>query len=284
MKIAYLIVAHHNFAHLKRLIQSLQDADAQFFIHIDSRASFSSTGWPNNVHFIKRQKVFWGTISQVEVTLNLLKAAKLKKAEYFCLLSGTDYPVKPLKEFYTKLAFEKVEYINILEGAQPSKPMTRLSRFYLPNFDKRAKGFRATFIKLMEKAVTVFLPKAKPPLPVFVGSNWFILSDGCVAYMLKYLEQNPSYLSYFKYTLCPDESFFQTLIGNSEFRKMCLHNLTYTDWEVENPPAEIEKRHVQLLQTTSHFTDIYGAYTPYFARKFGANGAEICTLIDKELR
>ena len=36
MKIAYLILAHNNYNHLKKLVNALNDGNGVFFIHIDN--------------------------------------------------------------------------------------------------------------------------------------------------------------------------------------------------------------------------------------------------------
>ena len=40
----------------------------------------------------------------------------------------------------------------------------------------------------------------------------------------------PEILEFFKHTVCPDESFFQTIVMNSPFKTTQKNNLTFVDW------------------------------------------------------
>jgi hypothetical protein len=84
--------------------------------------------------------------------------------------------------------------------------------------------------------------------------------------------------------LCPDESYFQTIIGNSPFFRTCKTNLTYTDWSSIPAPALINQRHIELFKENIEFNGFYGPYTPFLARKFADNRANIVEIIEKELR
>ncbi|MDH2207311.1 MULTISPECIES: beta-1,6-N-acetylglucosaminyltransferase [unclassified Empedobacter] len=77
IKKIYLIQAHQYPHQLLRMINSLQDTDVVFYIHIDIKSDlnlFTSVIKSDNVFFIKdRVDCIWGDFSQVKATLNLLK-------------------------------------------------------------------------------------------------------------------------------------------------------------------------------------------------------------------
>src|SRR5262249_42615394 len=64
-----------------------------------------------------------------------------------------------------------------------------------------------------------YMPKRKFPkgMVPYGGSDWWSLSYDCAAYVLKFVEENPRYKRFFKYTHSPCELFFQTIILNSEW-------------------------------------------------------------------
>jgi len=121
MKVAFLIMAHHQLGHLANLIEALNCDWIHFFIHVDKKVDITEflrlIPRYANIIFLKnsqRIQVYWGGYSQVIATLNLLKVAQ-KCGEYFdrfCLLSGSDFPIKKIS--YIKSAFDtKEEFIRI---------------------------------------------------------------------------------------------------------------------------------------------------------------------------
>lgn len=285
MEVAYLIMAHSNYEHLQRLVDAMQHKGAHFLLHIDKKAAAPKLKRAANLSFIDSQRVYWGGFSQVEVTLRLLQTAlKNTGAQYFAFLSGVDYPIKPVNSFLELLAGSQAEFINIREGFQPTKPATRLTNFHFQRIERRKNSLPSLAARAVEKALALTGYKKQIPFKPFVGSNWFILSRDCIQYIFRYIAENPHYLKFHKQSLCADESFFQTIIGNSSFRESCCHNLTYADWSVPAPPAEIGIKHIELFQEEKFQEDMYGKFEPYFARKFSDNSKEIIDLIEQKLR
>lgn len=67
---------------------------------------------------------------------------------------------------------------------------------------------------------------------LYGGSQWWSITREAVAYIFNYLEANPSYITFYYNTFVPDESFFQTILLNSDFfrKKIINNNLRYIDW------------------------------------------------------
>jgi hypothetical protein len=53
-------------------------------------------------------------------------------------------------------------------------------------------------------------------VPYFGSQFWAITMD-CAKMVRKYVRDHPQFLKYHKYSWAPDEHFFHTIIGNSEF-------------------------------------------------------------------
>lgn len=105
MKQAILIVAHKNPEQLKRLIGYFR-GECEIYIHIDRRSSISLEererlrSLPGVKAVVSRYRVRWGGYSILRVEMLLLKLAlKMGNAGYFHLISGQDYPIRPLSEF-----------------------------------------------------------------------------------------------------------------------------------------------------------------------------------------
>jgi len=283
MKICYLILAHNNFNHLNRLIDALNDADSSFYIHIDKKSQQNYIPQSNNVRVIPtRINIHWGGFSMVEATLALMQYGTKHSADadYFILLSGVDYPIRSKEFLYTQLK-EGKEYIDIAPVPVPYKPLDRYEHYFFDFKRRNAKLYHPLiFTEVLLKKLRI---KRKPPFKVYAGTQWFALTNKCVQYILKTVEQDKRYVQFFKHTLVPDEAFFQTIIGNSPFLEQTRASLTYTDWEVPVPPATIEERHIEFLKTHIQFNDEYGQRFPYFARKFDDNSSALLEKIEQEL-
>ncbi|WP_108823101.1 beta-1,6-N-acetylglucosaminyltransferase [Dysgonomonas sp. Marseille-P4361] len=284
MNICYLILAHNNFDHLNRMIDSLNDSDENsFYIHIDKKVSQYTIQAQDNIHIIPtRIDINWGGYTMIEATLALIEYAieSSPKADYYILISGVDYPIRK-KSFLLEQLEKGKEYIDIAPVPAPFKPILRYEYFYFDYNRRNLKPYNPLF--LTEVLLKKLKIKRKAPFKLYAGTQWFALTNKCIQYILKIVEEDKRYEQFFKHTLVPDEAFFQTIIGNSPFMEHTAASLTYTDWEVENPPAIIEERHIEFLKKTIEFNDEYRQRFPYFARKFDNNSKEITEKIKKEL-
>src|SRR3954469_24684618 len=100
MMIAYLILAHENPRLLERMIRGLSCAWCGFFLHIDGKSHLADFRLIDGetVHFSdERIEVSWAEYSMDEAILLLLEQALecRTRYDYFVLLSGSDYPIKP---------------------------------------------------------------------------------------------------------------------------------------------------------------------------------------------
>lgn len=283
MKICYLILAHNNFKHLDKLIESLSDIDSSFFVHLDKKVIEKYSPVSKQTFVIpQRHDINWGGFSMIEATLDLMKFAtsKVPDADYFILISGVDYPIRS-KSFLLSLLNKGKEYIDIAPVPQPHKPIERYEHYFF-DFDRRnLKHYNPKF--LLEVLIKKLGIKRKAPFPVFAGTQWFGLTRKCTEYILETVERDSKYIEFFRHTLVPDEAFFQTIIGNSPFYQNTASSLTYTDWEVPVPPATIDDRHVDFLKNHIEFNDEYGKRFPFFARKFNDDSSPIIEKIQREL-
>lgn len=283
MKICYLILAHNNFRHLDRLIKALTDEGSSFYIHIDKKSEEVYTSSSGNIHVIpERVDINWGGFSMIEATLALLNYGTTHSpdADYYILISGVDYPIRS-KEFLSDLLEKGKEYIDIAPVPVPYKPIERYEYYYLDYDRRNLKHYNPKF--LAEVLLKKFKIKRKAPFKIYAGTQWFALTQGCVQYILETINKDRRYIDFFRHTLVPDEAFFQTIIGNSPFYEHTASSLTYTDWEVPVPPANIEERHIGFLKTHIEFNDEYGQRFPYFARKFNDDNEKLLGKIEKEL-
>jgi glycosyltransferase involved in cell wall biosynthesis len=120
IKLAYLIVAHHQPNHLARLIRALDDEHSYFFIHIDDKvplAPFQDVvpERPNIVFLTDRVAVEWGQFNVVQALLKLIHAAVAcdQAFKYYTVLSGSDYPIKHKQEISARLQASDCQFLRI---------------------------------------------------------------------------------------------------------------------------------------------------------------------------
>lgn len=137
MKLAFLIQCHKNADQINQLIGALSHPDIDLYIHVDKKSEITQQIRINNSNVTilsdeERVDVRWGTFSQVQATLNLLKRSYRKKYDFYWLISGQDFPLVSAESIIMKLSSTKGEYnfINLFVSKNNgAKKCT--------NFDKR---------------------------------------------------------------------------------------------------------------------------------------------------
>jgi hypothetical protein len=255
MKVAIIILAHNKPEQLNRLIRHLKHDDIDIFIHIDkknnSMKKHIDINSPNIKVINNSVSVYWGTFSQIQATLNSLEEARIKnRYDYYFLLSGQDYPIKTTEYILNFLKNSKgmnfIEFKEIYEKGWGSERLSKyyyillreLNSKYLLNtswFGKRVLyRIIQEFIVFLENSTTgvAKLLKKKPTdflkIPLYGGSQWWILSSEAIDCIMKYIGTQESFVKGMKRSLIPDEVFFQTILSNSDLvTKMENKNYRY---------------------------------------------------------
>ncbi|MEO8256941.1 MAG: beta-1,6-N-acetylglucosaminyltransferase [Acidobacteriota bacterium] len=280
---AYLILAHSNLAGLGRLIASLNDAKSSFYVHVDAKATESYTSALGNVTVLgDRGDVNWAGYSQLQAEVKLLRRAIESEADYYLLISGADYPIRPNRFLYDLLGSGR-EFISTCAVPAEHKPMSRFDSYYF-DYDRRGRSLTHYGLRFAEAVGRAAWKKKTIPFQLYAGSSWFALTRAAVRHVLATLENDPRYDEFFRTSLSPDEAVFQTILANSRFKDSITHNLTYTDWSTNPAPAILTEKHIELFQKQVTFRSVYGEYQPFFARKFDVRNTGILDLVDRELR
>ncbi len=249
MKVAFLIIAHDQPAHLKRLIRFLSSDWGRIFVHIDKKVDIAAfregIEKHKNIIFLgdkERVSINWAGYSQVEATLNLLDAS-LNCGEHFdrfCLLSGSDFPVKPLRdikeEFDSKKEFMSVDML--LDGSGTKRKF--VSRLHFMD-------------SALFKAIG-WLPKIPrkvyAEISLYHGCALWALTEGCIKYIVEFLQDNDAYIAFCKHTLSSDEIFFTSIVKKSPFAENITH-----DFEKSKPPHNYISRN----EHGCHYIDWHAA-------------------------
>jgi len=290
---AYLIIAHHQFSLLEKIIRLLDNERNDIYIHIDKKVEgfdeqpFYEAVKYSNIYFVKRISVSWGGFSQIKCELELLRSAVKGNYQYYHLISGVDLPLKKQNEIFD--FFDKnngCEFVQYGTKTVGSDILDRI-KFYYPLQEYYAsKGETTRFIadKLLNLQRRLKINRIRTSsLTIQKGPQWFSITDKLAQYVLSCEKQ---IYSLFRYSYCCDEVFMQTLVVNSEFKRNLylkdkndsyLGCMRYIDWERGCPYIFRKSDYDQLVNS------------PFlFARKFDVGvDSEIIdrlfnTLVEKE--
>ena len=89
---------------------------------------------------------------------------------------------------------------------------------------------------------------------------------------------NQEYINFYKKTRIPDESFFQTILCNSQFKSKLKPAVMYTDWSDGIAPKVLELSDIKSF--SNKVIGSYGVYKPFFARKFNDTSNGIIRYLD----
>jgi hypothetical protein len=229
IRIAFLILAHRNADQIERLCSRLRPHGV--FVHVDAQAVDFPTNQlaelPGVTVISPRRAVHWGDFSMVEATITLLSAARaVGSFDRYVLLSGECYPAKPIAALEeTFEADPRREWITLTPIAAGSDLETMTGRRWRMAPLIRARGLDAKLRGAWNKASKMFgrdLRREIGATPYF-GSQWFALSARCVGMILKFVPAHPEFVHAYRSVYAPDEHFFQTIIGNSEFGASAIH-------------------------------------------------------------
>lgn len=223
MKIAFLILAHTDPNQLERLMRAI-NLNCRIFIHLDKKVdihNFSGIELPSNAEFIKeRTKVDWAGFNMIKATLSLMQSAldSGEKFTHLALMSGLDYPIKPISALQD-LLFQNtnrqfIRFIDIEDS--PEYYLPRAQKYYY--FDRFLPRYDTQLRKLISATMNLFLRKSLlKGIKHAYGSQMWAITPPCAAYILDFVKDNNEFIHWHKSSMAPDETFFHTIIANSPF-------------------------------------------------------------------
>jgi hypothetical protein len=226
---AFLIMAHKNFEQVSLLLQLLDDARFDIYLHIDKnvatfpRESLHKSVDKSNLTLLHDVGVVWGDPSQIRCEQALLDAAMSsgKQYSYLHLLSGQDLPLKSNDEiccFFEKHQGKQFVSINHSDVDGSLTP-DELSRFHTYRFFAkrgRQRPWREIGDILSHAQMLLGINRDRScTIKHGKGANWFSITGDFAQYVL---DQWPLVENHFmSHTLCCDELFLQTVLLNSPF-------------------------------------------------------------------
>jgi hypothetical protein len=278
---AYVILAHKNLEQLPRLVRTLDTGRASFFLHIDKKTDISpyrqelgEIDKQPNVQFVKRYHCPWAAFGIIKAQRTAMQTALRTnpRLTHFTLLTGQDYPIKPPDEIDL--------YFDAHRGTSFIKQRKKLIRVRYKNWYLHFAGrHRRVSAKLLNRVgIERRIPDGLRPVK---GPAFFTLSRECTEYALRFFEENPRYVKFFKHTKHPDEYFWHTILLNSPLRETVENKtLRYEPFEEQKP----FRAHGRVL-SNADLTKLKAVSSKrFFAKKFDTTrDPDILDLIDRDI-
>lgn len=226
---------------------------------------------PGVIDVSQKYHVNWAGFNILKTEIYMLrKALELSDFKYVHMLSGNDYPIKPLSYFLHYFNNTDREYIACNHMPNPridDNTFARFQKYFFPDFfvvknDGDVAKLWNIANKLAKYGIKRKIPDQFPHL--YDGSQWFSLSRKCIEGLLQYTSKHPSFYRHMRFCYAPEEIYINTYVMNFiPKEKIGCNNLRYIYWPFLNA------QHPKTL-TENDFLDF--AFTDaMFVRKIDMN-------------
>ena len=211
---AYIISAYKRPDLLFRLVSALGDAPTA--IHVDRRSPIfyevhERLGGLDHIELLQRHVCKWGRFGHVRASLKGLRWLRQTDCSHAILLTGQCYPLVSKAEIARELR----------DLGQRSR--IRMQPFPLPQWANERGGYdrvERIYFQLWGSETMRFLPRVRRRVPrglhPWGGGGYWCMSRRHADHVLDTVDRVPGLRRFFERTLIPDETFFHTILGNSE--------------------------------------------------------------------
>lgn len=269
MKHAFLILAHNEFGLLQTLVDCLDDARNDLFVHIDRKVAALPSLHSQHAGLKvidRRVDVRWGDYSMVEAELALFKeAAACGPYRYYHLISGVDLPLMTpdaMHRFFEE--HDGKEFIGYTLTEMDAMLVRRMQRWHpFPRHFSRKRNAWSAPRALCLKVQELLGIKRNRDVDFKKGTQWVSVTEAMVQYLL---ERKAWVKKTFTHTFVPDECVFQTLAWMSPLRD----NIYDTTSDAAGCLRAIGWRDDELYDWSAADYDKLAASGAVFARKFNS--------------
>jgi hypothetical protein len=282
MKHAYLIIAHHEFELLQKLIYALDDERNDIYVHIDKKVKRTpKVKVQLSRLFIlqNRMDVRWGDVSQIKCEYKLFENAfKQGGYAYYHLISGVHLPLYSqdyIHDFFNKSFDTNCQLVSPLaENEAEVNDKLRRYNLFMRSYQHENRILRKLYQKMWWAAILCqnrFRILRNRPQRFIKASNWVSLTGDAVEYLLSIKKQ---VLRKYRFTRCADEFFVPSELGNST-----------KEWNLYFEPRLL-KHEITLANagvfTLSDFENLMDSEC-LFARKFSSSDMDVVDKIIKHI-
>jgi hypothetical protein len=300
--IGFVIVSHNKPAQLLRLVRRLMKLydNPPIVCHHDfSQCSLDGFDFPREVTFVRPHiETNWAGMSLCRAYFAALRLLyqRADNPDWFVLMSGVDYPVRPAKTVLGQLALggfdaymdhRLVEYPWTPDPCVEYEPHAFRSagwvpvaydryvavRLWLPWYSwTRKKPVKLPLGIIRSKSLVAPFNPFSETLKCYGGSGWFTGNRTAAERLLAQNAQNRTLFAYYSKKFISDESLPHTILCNQLDLKISHDSYRYIDWSLggHHPKTLGVEDIPRILESEASF-----------ARKFDlAKGAEVFDAID----
>lgn len=229
MRIAYILLVHKAPAQISRMMRAIYAPGNFYCFHVDRKA-------PKAVHdaiaaicleypeafVIPPRVVNWGGWSMVAAELHGIKAllARSEQWDHVVCLSGQDFPL--------------VSQSRLRETIDREPTLNYLSCLPLdPGLKNKLRRIEYYYVELFRRQRRILRIRRKHPgdFVVHGGDQWFVLTREFAEFSLN-APISRRIQRFMRFTVVPDEMYFQTVIMNSKFASTCAQrHLSKIAWD-----------------------------------------------------
>jgi hypothetical protein len=285
MRVAYIILAHSHPENVARLAIRLTESGGVAAVHYDLKSpavEFAAieTGLKSTpaALLVPRIEVGWGQWSIVQATLNAIQALEATEIpfDYVHLMSGADYPIRPLSwfdRFLSKSAGKEfIEATNIRKGTwiKDGLEHERYQYRHIHNWQTDPIKFDRYWKRQQNRKQKREFLKGLDP---FLGAQWWTLTWNTCRQARGWSE-TPGVRQFFETVWIPDEMFFQTYVGNNiSSADIANSSVCLYQFDDNGKPVVYYDDHLDYLTRQKFF----------FARKLSPGAQKLRDGIDAEL-
>ena len=260
MTVAYIVLSHRNPDQVLRLLAALAEGPGAGCSCATTRATRHSTSRRSRrlgARTIRDAIDFeWGGWSQLRLLLACLScAAEAVDPDWLLVLSGQDYPLRPLASIEADLAAEEHDamlgHAWELDTARLPEPPD--DEFFLRCAYRHYAAPRATPRLPLAVRPLVYLRELPPPLrprlgvrraktpfhaglECFVSADWLTLDRRALGAVLRAARERSDLMRYYRRVAIPSESFFATVLLNDRSLRVARDNRRFISFEAPLTP------------------------------------------------
>jgi hypothetical protein len=289
--VAFIVLSHRNPDQVLRLVRALAEGpSSRVLVRHDqrrTRLSAADVEAAGGEPIEDRLDVGWGDWSYLRLVLACLReAAARHDPDWSLILSGQDYPLRPLADVEAELEATRAHgRLGAVREVEQSRPRAddefflrcRYRHYTRPRAMPHLPRALRPLVYMRDPPPLVGIRRmAPPPLPLYVSADWVTLGRPALAAALAAARQ-PRLMRYFRRVAVPSEAFFASVLLN-------------------DPALEIERDHRRFARfagpgaphpdtlTTGDLDQMLGSGAD-FARKFDAEvDADVLDALDEHRR
>ncbi|WP_095587731.1 beta-1,6-N-acetylglucosaminyltransferase [Actibacterium ureilyticum] len=263
MTVGFVMLVHTALDRAAQVARFWAESGCPVVLHADARVPHKAYGrlvddlrGLENVRFVNRHRVVWGTWSMVRATQVACEEmlAAFPQVGHVYLASGSCLPLRPVQELQAYLhSHPETDFIESVTTAETRWTIDGLEeeRFHLrfPFSWKTNRRLFDGYVRLQRRL------KVKRRIPggivPHLGSQWWCMSRRTLTAIL-HDPKRAEYDRYFRRVWIPDESYFQSLV-RLHSTAIESRSLTLSKFDFQGKPHVFYDDHLQLLRRSDCF-------------------------------